>query len=185
MTFSKLEKNIKELISKDEYELAVKSMQAYLKDQGKEINQLILQSGRYNSLKNDHIKGVINYSTLQEQLNQLRANLLAILDSEREKSLNAKASKKARNAPIKEYQLSFVRIFVLKTLLTLEPNENGLQIGEIHKLSNIQNRKFIPDVLYDFKENRLVEQEVISQKTFWKLTEKGRHFIVNHLNWLK
>ncbi|MFK8101000.1 MAG: hypothetical protein AB8G15_00680 [Saprospiraceae bacterium] len=80
----KFVKNIMELISKDELPLAIKKLKE-LFDNSPLLDEVILQSGRYNSLMKAVRLGVVNFEHATISKNQIR---YAMLDLCREVEIN-------------------------------------------------------------------------------------------------
>ncbi len=85
MNFSELEIQIKDLIAKDEIEEAIGLLTKYFRGNNR-LDDIVLQSGRYHSLRKDQIKGIVDYAEFNNSLNQLRANILSFLKSQEEES---------------------------------------------------------------------------------------------------
>ena len=77
---TKFSAHIKTLIAKDELAKAIQLLTDNYAE-SEQLDQLILQSGRYQSLKKDQQKGIIDYEAQQKLLNQLRANVLEFINS--------------------------------------------------------------------------------------------------------
>ena len=171
MTFKEFEQTIKNYVANDKLAEAISLMSAYFKDDP-DINDIILQSGRYRSLKKDQQNGTVDYNTLQTAFNQLRANILTFLEQHQPPSSGNSSTHE--NKSIEErMNLSHARISILWLLQDNQQPENGLTISKIHQLANTHSRKFIVLALQEMAESGLLERNKVEKTVYWRLTEKG------------
>jgi len=169
MNFTELEQQIRTLIAKDEIAAAIDLLNESFEDQ-EGIDAIILQSGRYHSLKKEQLNGTKDFDTLQISLNQLRANILSFLNTQKE-LVRANLSKS--NTIKHDLKLSMARISILWLLFDTQHNEDGLSIKEIGDQTNTESRKNIYESLEEMADGELVEKIRVGNNTFWKITEKG------------
>ncbi len=170
MTFQEFEQTIKTYVANDKLAEAISLMSAYFKDDP-DINDIILQSGRYRSLKKDQQNGTVDYNTLQTAFNQLRANILNFLEQHQPATTNAQDT---HHSSIEErMNLSHARISILWLLQDNPQQENGLTISKIHQLANTHSRKFIVLALQEMADAGLIERNKVEKTVYWRLTEKG------------
>jgi hypothetical protein len=84
MNIQELTTKIRALIAKDEIEKAIKELSAYFKDDNR-LDDIILQSGRYHSALKEKGKGTVGFEEVNKILNQLRENILDLLNAEEER----------------------------------------------------------------------------------------------------
>lgn len=85
MNYQELESQVKELIAKDELEQCIQILSEYFSKSDR-LDEIILQSGRFHSVRKDHQKGTIGYPEFEKVSNQLRENILDFVKSEEENS---------------------------------------------------------------------------------------------------
>lgn len=171
MDFIELEQQIRTLISKDEIAAAIDLLNISFEDQ-EGIDAIILQSGRYHSLKKEQLNGTIDFDTLQTSLNQLRANILAFVNTQKEMD-RLDANPRKSNTIKHDLKLSMARISILWLLVDTQQSEDGLSITEICEQTNVESRRNIHQSLEEMADGELVEKIRIGKNTFWKITEKG------------
>lgn len=177
MTFEELEIKINNLIAKDEVEAAITLLSAYFHGNEK-WQAIVLQSGRFHSLKKDQANGVIDYLTVQQQLNQLRANILEFVASEK-KARERDPGEELPEVDIRSlYLASLARVAVLLTLLQAEAEETGLTITQVQKRTKAGNRKYIVAALQEMEENGWVEKTKAGKSAYWRLSEEGMKLAV-------
>lgn len=138
--------------------------------QDSEINDIIIQSGRYHDLQKREENGTISNEDYQRDLNKLRLNILNIIDS-----INTQSIKKDANKAIKEaYQKSIARIAVLKIL---EEDQDGLSIKALQDGTGLKNRKYIIFALNELIDVEMVERFRVNNQSLNKLSTKGRKFV--------
>jgi len=171
MNFKELEQTAKSYIAKDQLEEAISLMSAYFKEESS-VNEILLQSGRYHSLKKDQLNGTVDYTTIQTSFNQLRASMLTFLEKH-QPTIHSESSSIDKKTMEEELKLSHARISILWLLQDNQGNTKGLTVSQIHHLAKTQNRKFIALALQELAKNGLVERERLNNTTYWCLTEKG------------
>lgn len=176
MTYLELEKQINNLIAKDEIEAAIALLSQYYQN-NERLKAIVLQSGRFHALKKDQINGVIDYATVQQYLNQLRSNILDFVKSQQgvplpEDNPENKAGK-GKPGGIEPYRASLARVAVLLILEQGHEGREGLAITEIHKATQLKSRKYIVAALQEMEANGWVEKNKIGRMSFWKLSEQG------------
>jgi len=113
MKFKDLEKTIKNLVAKDEIAEAIDLLSAAFENHPI-INDIILQSGRYHSLKKEQLKGTMDFDTIQTYLNQLRANILTFIQSQKNNATFKETTKNGEHTTIEgAYKFSLARISTL------------------------------------------------------------------------
>ena len=100
-----------ELIKKDEIQIAIDKLCQLLKN-SKRLDDVVLQSARYNSITKQIRLGLIDINTSETQLNQIRYSVIDILRSiedgiERDKSLNDEFIKAINPKEGQTIQVSF------------------------------------------------------------------------------
>jgi len=135
MTYQEFEQTAKEYVANDKLAEAISLMSAYFKDEP-DIDAIILQSGRYHSLKRDQQNGTIDYNTLQTAFNQLRANILSFLERHQPISSETTASTSENTSMEEKINLSHARISILRLLQDNQENENGMTISQIQQSTN-------------------------------------------------
>ncbi len=171
MNFTELEQQIRTLISKDEIAAAIDLLNNSFEGQ-EGIDAIILQSGRYHSLKKEQLNGTIDFDTLQTSLNQLRANILTFVNTQKEMDQIDGNSNKS-NTIKRDLKLSMARISILWLLVDIQQNEDGLSITEIREQTNVESRRNIHQSLEEMADGELIEKIRVGNNTFWKITEKG------------
>ena len=171
MNFTELEQQIRILISKDEIAAAIDLLNNSFEGQ-EGIDAIILQSGRYHSLKKEQLNGTIDFDTLQTSLNQLRANILTFVNTQKEMDQIGGNSNKS-NTIKRDLKLSMARISILWLLVDIQQNEDGLSITEIREQTNVESRRNIHQSLEEMADGELIEKIRVGNNTFWKITEKG------------
>jgi len=173
MKFKDLEKTIKNLVAKDEIAEAIDLLSAAFEDHPV-INDIILQSGRYHSLKKEQLNGTMDFDTIQTYLNQLRANILTFIHSQRGSAVFKETTKNGENITIEgAYKFSLARISTLWLLTDSKQRENKLSISEICQLTNNKSRKFVVQSLNELEQNNLVEKISEGKRVYWSVNEKG------------
>ncbi|MEM6318258.1 MAG: hypothetical protein AAF960_11355 [Bacteroidota bacterium] len=165
---------IKQFIAQDNLELALSTLIERFQNHT-EIDHLILQSGRYKSLRKDYQKGFVGYEAYRKVLNQLRADLLDFVKDLPSYSDDRSSTENQDNEQLvmDDYALSAARVGVLKALHSLD---YSAQITEIYQLSGIQQRKWVVGVLNELLENGYVEKEKEGKNAYWQLSEAGQSF---------
>ena len=174
MNFKELEQTAKAYIAKDQLEEAISLMSAYFKEESS-VNEILLQSGRYHSLKKDQLNGTVDYTTIQTAFNQLRASMLTFLEKH-QPTIHADSNSNDKNdgkTMEEELKLSHARISILWLLQDNQGDAKGLTVSQIHHLAKTKNRKFIALALQELAKHGLVERERFNNTTYWCLTEKG------------
>ncbi len=171
MNLIELEQQIRTLIAKDEIAAAIDLLNNSFEGQ-EGIDAIILQSGRYHSLKKEQLNGTIDFDTLQTSLNQLRANILSFVNTQKELLRNS-ANPYKSNTIHHDLKLSMARISILWLLVDTQQDEDGLSIKEICDQTKTESRKNIYESLEEMADGELVEKIRIGNNTFWKITEKG------------
>lgn len=173
MMFKELEKKIKSLVAKDEIADAIDLLTTAFEDHPV-INDIILQSGRYHSLKKEQLNGTMDFDTIQTYLNQLRANILTFIHSQKDSLLFKEPAKNSKNTTLEgEYKFSLARISTLWLLTDIKQRENKLSISEICQLTNNKSRRFIVQTLNELEQNNLVEKISEGKRVYWRINEKG------------
>lgn len=171
MNLTELERQIRILISKDEIAAAIDLLNDSFEGQ-QGIDAIILQSGRYHSLKKEQLNGTIDFDTLQTSLNQLRANILNFVNNQKELMRNS--ANQCKSSTINhDMKLSMARISILWLLVDTQHDEDGLSIKEIVDQTNTGSRKNVYESLEEMADGELVEKIRVGNNTFWKITEKG------------
>ncbi len=161
---------IKSLIAKDELEKAL-ALLTEIYTSNDQLDQLILQSGKFHALKKDQQKGIIDYGEQQKYFNQFRSNILDFVnDLPTIKITDEKEAEKVLKA---SYQLAKARIKVLTILLELATAET---ISKIYQLSNTKQRKLVVQCLNELTEVGYVEKKKIGSNMLWQLTDTGIKF---------
>lgn len=171
MKLIELERQVRTLISKDEIAAAIDLLNDSFEGQ-EGIDAIVLQSGRYHSLKKEQLNGTIDFDTLQTSLNQLRANILNFVNTQKE-LVHTDANLRKSNTIKHDIKLSMARISVLWLLVDTQQDEYGLSIKEICAQTNTESRKNIYESLEEMADGELVEKIRVGNNTFWKITEKG------------
>jgi len=173
MKFKDLEKTIKSLVAKDEIAEAIDLLTTAFENHPV-IHDIILQSGRYHSLKREQLNGTVDFDTIQTYLNQLRANILTFIQSQKENTAFKETTKNGENITIEgAYKFSLARISTLWLLTDSKQRENKLSISEICQLTNNKSRKFIVQSLNELEKNNLVNKISEGKKVYWSVNEKG------------
>ena len=176
MTYLELEKQINNLIAKDEIEAAIALLSQYYQN-NERLKAIVLQSGRFHALKKDQINGVIDYATVQQYLNQLRSNILDFVKSQQGVPLpEDKPGNSATGGEVdikSQYRASLARAAVLLILKQGHDGREGMTITEIHKAAQLKGRKYIVGALQEMEENDWAEKNKIGRMSFWKLSEEG------------
>lgn len=84
MDFRELVSKVRALIAKDDIEKAINALSSYFK-QDKRLDDIVLQSGRYHSALKEKEKGTVGFEEVNKILNQLRGNILSLLNAEEER----------------------------------------------------------------------------------------------------
>lgn len=171
--FDELEIQVNNLIAKDEVEAAIALLSRHFHG-NEQLQAIVLQSGRFHSLRKDQMNGVIDYATVQQHLNQLRANILAFVRSQKgsllpEEEAGAEVPGKAEGSK-GLYGASLARITVA---LALREEPEGLSISGIQKVLRAKSRKYIVQALKEMEAGGLVEKQKVSGATYWKLSGQG------------
>lgn len=177
-----LELQIKQLIAKDELEQAIQLLSAHFHNNSK-LDEILLQSARYHSLLRDQRKGIVDYLEVRKTLNLLRADVLAFLKlelTEERTSVSEEVSKEVaeQEKPIsisQKLRLSLARLSVLWILKKENNSPKGVTISGIHKKSKTKSRKNIYESIVEMEQGALIEKNKIGNRTYWKLTEKGKN----------
>lgn len=131
-------------------------------------NSIIVQSGRYHDLQLRMTDGTISPEVYQREINQLRLNILNIIDVidvDKPNPLNTNKE---------SYKISLARIEVLRLLMA---HPDGLTIKELHDGSGLKNRKYIIFTLDELIAEKLVERFTLEKESRNKLSTKGRKFV--------
>lgn len=83
MDFKELNAQIKELVGRDELDMAIQLLSRYFQGDDR-LNDILLSSARYHKLQKDQERGMIDFKDVQQEMNQLRYGILKMLDSEEE-----------------------------------------------------------------------------------------------------
>lgn len=166
MHFSELETKIEHLIAIDDMESAIALLLLHFQDQT-QLEELIILSGIYHSLRKDMHKGIVAYEEVQRVLNQLRISILEF-------------TKRAAALPLQQpqtitesYFLSLARLTILWLLQPSAAETPAFSLSEIHQQSGIKSRKYIANTIYEMEQYDLVEKFKAENITYWKLAEKG------------
>ncbi|MCB0555300.1 MAG: hypothetical protein KDD02_17265 [Phaeodactylibacter sp.] len=173
MTYQELEIQINNLIAKDEIEAAIALLSTYFSGH-EALKDIVLQSGRYHSLRRDQRSGVVDYATVQQTLNQLRASILEFVRSVKSANLpghGIQTTADIKHRIVAEFRPALAKVAVL---LLLKRKEAALTITEIYQLSRVKSRKHIHEVIKIMEELELVEREKRERINYWKLSQKGR-----------
>jgi len=174
MKFKDLEKTIKTLVAKDEIAEAIDLLSATFENHPV-INDIILQSGRYHSLKKEQLNGTMDFDTIQTYINQLRANILTFIQSQKDSAVFKETAKNGANITIEgAYKFSLARISTLWLLTDRKQSENKLSISDICQLTNNKSRRFVVESLNELEQNNLVEKISEGKKVYWSINDKGR-----------
>ena len=173
MDFKELDRTIKKLVADDEIAEAITLLSTYFKDHPV-VHDIILQSGRYNSLRKEQIKGTVDFDTIQTYLNQLRANILIFVQNQKstnglETPTNIKENKDIET----DFKASVARISVLWLLYDIKHRVDGLTITDICRLTQSKSRKFIVEALKESEVAEIVKKEKKGKNAYWSITEKG------------
>ena len=173
MKLKDLEKTIKNLVAKDEIAEAIDLLSAAFENHPI-INDIILQSGRYHSLKKEQLKGTIDFDTIQTYLNQLRANILTFIQSQKNNATFKKPTNNGEHITLEgAYKFSLARISTLWLLTDRKRRENKLSISEICQLTNNKSRKFVVQSLNELEQNNFIEKIAEGKRVYWSCTDKG------------
>ncbi|MCB0547347.1 MAG: hypothetical protein KDD19_07130 [Phaeodactylibacter sp.] len=173
MTFEELEIQVSNLIAKDEVEAAITLLSRYFHGNEK-LQAIVLQSGRFHSLRKDQMNGVIDYATVQQQLNQLRAGILDFVRSQKSNPLWENIQEVTTPEVEVNYQeLYRVSLTRVAVALALREAPEGLSITRVHQVSGGQRRKYIVLALKEMEAGGLIEKHKMSRTTYWKLSEAG------------
>lgn len=178
-----LKTEIRSLIAKDKLEDAIKILTDYF-DGHEKLDEIIVQSARYNSLKKEVALGAIAATEATQELNVLRRNVLAFI---REEMVMPGAQKDSSSA--KEYEtifaLSFTRIFVAKVFIGSFQEDTALTITAVVKATELTSRKLVVDFIKEMEALQFIVKEKINGETCWKLTREGVQFFKKFDSFLK
>ncbi len=173
MTYPELEIQINNLIAKDEVEAAIALLSRYFHGDEK-LQAIVLQSGRFHSLKKDQRNGVIDYATVQQHLNQLRASILDFVRSHKGSPLLEESPEKTDSGKTVDlktaYLASLARITVV---LALKEAPEGMAITGIQQVTQVKGRKYVVQALQEMEEAGWVEKRKEARAAYWNLSEKG------------
>ena len=173
MDFKELDRTIKKLVADDEIAAAIDLLSTYFKDHPV-VHDIISQSGRYNSLYKEQIKGTIDFDTIQTYLNQLRANILVFVQNQKgTNGLGMPANIKENKDIETDFKASVARISVLWLLYDTKHRVDGLVITDICRLTQSKSRKFIVEALKESEAAKIIEKEKKGKNTYWRITAKG------------
>ncbi len=162
MSFPALEETIRDLVKKDDLEKAIAHLFAHVQNE-ENLEQITLLSARYYSLQNDDTNGIIDYEAFQKPRNQLRINVLSF----------AKKSITPAHTIENQYRVSLTRISILWVLYQEKKDPPSLNVTKILALTQLKNRKYVADSIYEMEKYDLVNKQKVEAITCWKLTEKG------------
>ncbi|MCO6477615.1 MAG: hypothetical protein J5I94_13375 [Phaeodactylibacter sp.] len=173
MTYHELELQINNLVAKDEVEAAIALLSRYFHGDEK-LQAIVLQSGRFHSLKKDQMNGVIDYATVQQHLNQLRASILDFVRAHKGSPLPEESPEGAASGSegdIKTaYRASLARVAVA---LALREAPEGMAITGIQRVAQIKSRKYVVQALQEMEKSGWVEKRKEGRAAYWKLSERG------------
>lgn len=178
-----LKTEIRSLIANDKLEEAIKILTDYF-DGHEELDQIIIQSARYTSLKKEVALGAIAPSEATQELNVLRRNVLAFI---REETAFLHSPKETFSA--KDYEamfaLSWTRIAVAKLFMVSYQENTSLTISAIVKSAALKSRKLVVDFIKEMEALQFIVKEKINGETCWKLTREGVQFFKKFDSFLK
>ena len=135
-------------------------------------------SGEQPPSPNPRIERSSRLRRAQQQLNQLRANILEFVASEK-KARERDPGEELPEVDIRSlYLASLARVAVLLTLLQAEAEETGLTITQVQKRTKAGNRKYIVAALQEMEENGWVEKTKAGKSAYWRLSEEGMKLAV-------
>lgn len=174
MAYPELEIQIINLIAKDEMEAAIALLSKHFSGNEK-LKAIVLQSGRFHSLKKDQANGVVDYATVQQTLNQLRANILDFMSSVRAAQAQEADAHPTAEKPgaTDQFRPALARVAVLLLLNRVEKDQEGLTITEIYEASRIKSRKFIFEAVKEMEDYDLLEKQKKGRLNYWKLSGRG------------
>ncbi|MCB0631746.1 MAG: hypothetical protein R2824_21770 [Saprospiraceae bacterium] len=167
---------VKFLLAQGEINEAIQLLLQYV-NRKEEINTIVNQSGRYRDLMNMVSVGIISHTDYLRDLNNLRWNILNLLDSIEETDINPSPVPSIKGMK-GEYLRALARIRVLELL---KDSEHGLTVTEVHSGSGIRQRKYIVSSLNELKELGIIERYRYEKQTLNKLSSIGKDFLVGLL----
>lgn len=169
ITFDELEIQINNLIAKDEVEAAIALLSRYFHGDEK-LKAIVLQSGRFHSLRKDHMNGVIDYNSVQQYMSQLRVNILDFVQARRGELLPEEQASESEPDIRELYRASLARVSVA---LALRQEPEGLPITKIQQAAQVKNRKYVVRALQEMEANGLADKNKVGKAAYWKLTDQG------------
>ena len=170
MRNQKIETHIRELVASDEIEAAIKLLTSHYAGNG-QLNDILIQSGRYQALQKSYRQGIIDFNAVQQHLNQLRLNILEFVQYVQQSPAEQNIHQRLKES----YRLSTARIAMLYLLSRPAHAQIGLSLTQICQISRIKNRKYIAKVKDELKALAYIEknEEEESKLVRWRLTEAG------------
>jgi len=182
MNLLKLELQIKELIAQGDIETSIHLLSEHFQNNPR-LDEIILQSGMYHTLRRDQMQGIITYTEVQQKLNQLRANILRFIKLEAKKADSIAESSKSTTNQSKDESYdqklwhSLARLCVLQLLRAVPEQPPGWTVSAIFQKSGVQNRKYVFQALDEMETADMVLKFRIDGTTYWKLSEAGEQMI--------
>jgi len=197
MNNQELKVKIRSLISKNELQTAIDDLLSFYAN-SKKLDEIIIQSARYEGLKSENIKGTANKEELNKELNSLRNNILSfirdnnfleektqLIQKEKEnitKSRKLNLDKEVKIQSIREFEtniaISITKIAIIEVLMSNYEKKIGCSISLIAKESKLKIRRLVVEFLRELDEHGLVEKRK-GRKTLWILNENGYMFFKN------
>ncbi len=188
MNNQELKEKIRKLVSKDKLESALETLLKFYKDNEK-IDDIIIQSARYENIRNESIDGRIDKNEFDKELNSLRRNILSFVKDNNilEEDLPPKGKKNNRldlkqglkTSSIEELEtnigISMAKIAVADILVSNYKKNVGYSVTAIFKESNLKIRRLVFEFLEELYEYKLLDK-VEGKETLWMLNEKGYQF---------
>lgn len=178
-----LKTEIRNLIANDKLEEAIRILTDYF-DGHEKLDEIIIQSARYNNLKKEVTLGAIAPSEATQELNVLRRNVLAFI---REEMILLPSQNETSSA--KDYEaifaLSWTRIAVAKLFIASYQENTSLTISIIVKSAALKSRKLVVDFIKEMEILQFIGKEKINGETRWKLTREGLQFFKKFDSYLK
>lgn len=101
----------------------------------------------------------------------------------RNQKTNIKLNKKQEITPLYPWELSFMRVLILKTFYN-KKEKQGITIKEIQLLGVIKKRKNTVQLIHELEKLQLLTKTKVNNNTYYKLSDKGEEFIANFKNTL-
>jgi hypothetical protein len=83
MNFEQVEKNARDLVSKNKLQDAIALLSDFFADD-EDLDNLLIQLANYNALLDNQVKGIVDYKEVELTLNKLRAQLLQFLRAKKD-----------------------------------------------------------------------------------------------------